>query len=838
MDRILARFKIQTKVVILVLPLLMTIIAVGATGLYATGVLEARLNVSNDVVRLLSGFKGVYAGITTFLREPNDATFAHASEVTTAQIGEIDRTVEEIPNAQDVAELQKAQEATRTILSNVNEIWRIRQDRSRLTDNITRQLDALNSLQLELGKHAFKIVAQATQLDSKRKSRLSETLALQSILNDCEDLETQLRSSGWSLRPEGASVRASLENFARKLSKSDRLLNSFGVRDGTRLADRVLALPKQSANQETGDQAEELAIANELAGLSKGLRTQSVAAVDHAATDLNGSRDGSLDADKVTKKLRSIVSNSSDVKIALASILGEPTEDKVKSVERALFVYTGEVSLVTELAAIDPYFGEIPGKVQAIADDLRESAAGLETNRAASEEQYRYATDKINEIWGKMDAFADSQRHMASTERSLANSVSLTSMAVGLLIATASGVALVITLKRPIGSITDVMRRLAAGSLDVAIGGERRKDEIGEMARALAVFKENAAQKIAIQARTEELHRMAESERESNERERASTQKNIEFAVTSLADGLKNMANRDLRKTIEVSFTGDLDTLRRDFNSTISDLSSTMQDVRATSDEIHTNGRLLADASEELSRRNEQQAGSIEQTAAAIEKITTSVTEVSERAASAAEIVQRVKLEADGSLVIVGNAIGAMSRIKEASDRITSIVTVIDGIAFQTNLLALNAGVEAARAGEAGKGFAVVAHEVRELAQRAALAAKEIGALIHHSTSEVDAGVNFVEQTGHALDDIALKIGDVSRDVGQLALSSQSQAKSLNEINDAVSTMETVTQLNTAMAEEAGAATRRLAEQVDDLVQLVDSFALNEAPFVRTARAA
>lgn len=179
-----------------------------------------------------------------------------------------------------------------------------------------------------------------------------------------------------------------------------------------------------------------------------------------------------------------------------------------------------------------------------------------------------------------------------------------------------------------------------------------------------------------------------------------------------------------------------------------------------------------------------------------------------------------------------------MSRIKEASDRITSIVTVIDGIAFQTNLLALNAGVEAARAGDAGKGFAVVAHEVRELAQRAALAAKEIGALIHHSTSEVDAGVDFVEQTGRALDDIVLKIGDVSHDVGQLALSSQSQAKSLSEVNDAVSTMERVTQLNAAMAEEAGAATRRLAEQVDDLVQLVDSFALNATPTVHTEKAA
>ena len=633
-------------------------------------------------------------------------------------------------------------------------------------------------------------------------------------------------------------MRTSFEDFARKLSKTDSLLNSFGVPGGASIADRMLAFLKTSEAQETRSQPEESAIANDLAGLSKTLRAEGAAAVNQAAADLIGRNGGSLDADKVTKKLRSIVSNSSDVKITFASILGEPTEDNVKAVERALFVYTGEVSLLKELVPIDPYFGEIPDTVKAIADDLRESAAGLEANRAGSEEQYRSATDKINEIWELMDMFADSQRQMASTERSLANSVSLTSMAFGFFVAMASGTALVITLKRPIGSITDIMRRLAGGSLDIVIEGDQRKDEIGEMARALAVFKENAAQKIAIQAQTEDLHRMAESERETNERERALTQKNIELAVTSLASGLKNLASKDLRKTIDVSFAGDLDTLRRDFNSTISGLSSTMLDVRATSAEIHINGRLLAEASEELSRRNEQQAGSIEQTAAAIEEITITVGEASKRAASAADIVQRVKLEADGSLVIVGNAIGAMSRIKEASDRIASIVTVIDGIAFQTNLLALNAGVEAARAGDAGKGFAVVAHEVRELAQRAALAAKEIGALIHHSTSEVDAGVDFVEQTGRALDDIVLKIGDVSRDVGQLALSSQSQAKSLSEVNDAVSTMERVTQLNAAMAEEAGAATRRLAEQVDDLVQLVDSFALNTTPTVHTEKAA
>lgn len=839
MDRILARFKIQTKVIVLVLPLLLTIVGVGATGLYATGVLEARLNASNDVVRLLSGYKSVYAGITTFLREPDDATFKQASDITATQISELNRTIEVIPGAQTVAELRKAQDATRTILNHINEIWKLRQDGSHLTNNISAQLDALNSMQMELGKHAFKLVAQAAQLDNKRRSRLSETLAIQSILNASESISVQLRSLGGPFLPrEGTAVRASLEGLAHKLSKSDRLLNSLGVRDGSRIADRISVFLNQNGSQGMEGQPEELAIANDFAGLSEGLRLQSAAALDQAAADLNGTTGGSLDADKVTKKLRSIVGNSSEVKIAVASLLGEQTEANVKAVERALFVYEGEVRLLTELVAVDPYFGEVPAKVEEIASGLRESAAGLEANRAHAEEQYRHATDQINEIWGLMDAFADAQRQMASAERSLTNSISLTSMAIGFLVAIASGAALVVTLKRPIGSITDSMRRLAGGSLDTAIDGDQRKDEIGEMARALSVFKENAIQKIAIQARTEELHRLAESERDANDRERASTQKNIELAVTSLADGLRNLASRDLRNTIEVPFAGDLDLLRRDFNSTINDLSSTMLDVRATSAEIHTNGRLLADASEELSRRNEQQAGSIEQTAAAIEEITITVAEASKRATSAADIVQRVKLEADGSLVIVENAIAAMSRIKEASDRIASIITVIDGIAFQTNLLALNAGVEAARAGDAGKGFAVVAHEVRELAQRAALAAKEIGALIHHSTTEVDAGVDFVEQAGHALDDIAAKIGEVSGDVGQLAISSQSQAKSLNEINDAVSTMERVTQLNAAMAEEAGAATRRLAEQVDDLVQLVGSFALNEPPSVHAERAA
>ncbi len=209
------------------------------------------------------------------------------------------------------------------------------------------------------------------------------------------------------------------------------------------------------------------------------------------------------------------------------------------------------------------------------------------------------------------------------------------------------------------------------------------------MARALAVFKDNAAQKRAIETQTQELQQRAELERENNERQREAAAKNVEDAVRLLACGLKNLADRNLQNLIEETFSGQLDTLRQDFNATVGGLNSTMLDVRAASMEINVNGRLLADATEELSRRNEQQAESIEKTASTISGISHSVVEASRRSASAADTVQRVKVEADASLSVVENAVGAMSRIKEASDRITSIVSVIDGIAFQTNLLGI-----------------------------------------------------------------------------------------------------------------------------------------------------
>ena len=202
------------------------------------------------------------------------------------------------------------------------------------------------------------------------------------------------------------------------------------------------------------------------------------------------------------------------------------------------------------------------------------------------------------------------------------------------------------------------------------------------------------------------------------------------------------------------------------------------------------------------------------------------------------EATQSAKQSGD----IVRNAIGAMSRIEQASNEISQIISVIDEIAFQTNLLALNAGVEAARAGEAGKGFAVVAQEVRELAQRAASAAKDIKGLITKSGDEVSVGVKYVQATGDALSDIESRVLRIDEHIHSIATAAREQSTGLQEVSTAVNQMDQVTQHNAAMVEETSAVTHKLKGEADGLAGLVARFRTEEAGLaagVRTeARAA
>ncbi|MBB3658891.1 methyl-accepting chemotaxis protein [Rhizobium sp. BK650] len=297
-------------------------------------------------------------------------------------------------------------------------------------------------------------------------------------------------------------------------------------------------------------------------------------------------------------------------------------------------------------------------------------------------------------------------------------------------------------------------------------------------------------------------------------------------AIALLGAALRQLSEGDLRRTLDTGFVPSMEQLRHDFNATVEKLSETLKTIGENAIAIADNSREIGASADSFSKRTEQQAASIEETAAALEEITTTVNDSSQRADEAGRLVAQTKYNAEHSGTVVRKAVAAMDQIEQSSREITNIIGVIDDIAFQTNLLALNAGVEAARAGEAGKGFAVVAQEVRELAQRSASAAKEIKALINTSSELVRNGVELVGQTGKALEEIVVQVANINSNVAAIVEGSKEQATGINEINQAVNSMDQATQQNAAMVEESTAASHNLAAEADALRTLLTQFQL------------
>ena len=315
------------------------------------------------------------------------------------------------------------------------------------------------------------------------------------------------------------------------------------------------------------------------------------------------------------------------------------------------------------------------------------------------------------------------------------------------------------------------------------------------------------------------------------ENERARRQTEVEEAarvhehvVSSLARGLRHLADGDLLHELTDRFGAEFEPLRADFNTTVAELQATLRNIAGNASAITAGSGEISAAAEDLSRRTEQQAASLEETAAALDEITATVKKSAEGAAHARNVVAIAKADAERSGDVVAKAVQAMGAIEQSSQQISQIIGVIDEIAFQTNLLALNAGVEAARAGESGRGFAVVASEVRALAQRSAEAAKDIKGLISTSSVHVTQGVGLVGDAGQALARIAAQVADINGVVADIAASAQEQATALQEVNSAINQMDQVTQQNAAMVEESTAASRSLSQEAEELTRLLDRF--------------
>ncbi|MFT6733187.1 MAG: methyl-accepting chemotaxis protein [Polaribacter sp.] len=287
---------------------------------------------------------------------------------------------------------------------------------------------------------------------------------------------------------------------------------------------------------------------------------------------------------------------------------------------------------------------------------------------------------------------------------------------------------------------------------------------------------------------------------------------------------LTEMAQGNLQVTMDGNFDGEFKGLQTAINSTIENLRNMVGEIMEASSHVSTSSREISQGNTDLSQRTEEQASSLEETASSMEELTSTVKENSNSANKANSLSENTMTLAESGGKVVADAIIAMKEINNASREISDIIGVIDEIAFQTNLLALNAAVEAARAGDQGRGFAVVAAEVRNLAQRSASAAKDIKKLISNSVDKVNQGTELVNDSGQKLSDIVESVKNVTELVGEIANASQQQSNGIQEVNEAVTQMDAMTQQNSALVEEAAAASEALTEQAGNMLELMSFF--------------
>jgi methyl-accepting chemotaxis protein len=306
------------------------------------------------------------------------------------------------------------------------------------------------------------------------------------------------------------------------------------------------------------------------------------------------------------------------------------------------------------------------------------------------------------------------------------------------------------------------------------------------------------------------------------------TTRSITGPLRQSVEVAKRVAAGDLTSRVEVEGRDEAAELLRALRDMNEGLGAIVTQIRHGAESIAVGAGEVAAGNQQLSSRTEEHASSIEETASTLEEFTTTVRQNAEHAKQASTLAGTASATAEKGGEVVSKVVATMQEVTTSSKKISDIIGVIDGISFQTNILALNAAVEAARAGEQGRGFAVVASEVRSLAQRSAASAKEIRGLIENSVGRVEAGARLVEQAGKTMQELVASVRRVAEIMTEIAAASHEQSSGIEQINKAITQMDTVVQMNASLVEEATAAATSMASQATGLARSVAQFRVEE----------
>ncbi|WP_332698755.1 methyl-accepting chemotaxis protein [Devosia sp.] len=521
---------------------------------------------------------------------------------------------------------------------------------------------------------------------------------------------------------------------------------------------------------------------------------------------------------------------------------------------------------------MDAYFGKINDMLKVAAAQPFDAAA-LDAALADALAAQLVVTDTIKLYSTYSGELMASMRDAAETSAFTAMLTLAISAAAGIVIGLA--VSLLVgrrTIVNPVRELTHTMIELADGKLDVTIANADAKDEIGAMARAVEVFRQNgkrvaalsaeeAARNLSIVERADmmallqaELGSVMKAASAGDFAQRVPTNfsddelnglaasvnglvETVDRGLAETGTVLSAIANTDLTHRVTGQYQGAFGALKDNTNAVAEKLADIVAQLKGTSRSLKTATSEILAGANDLSERTTRQAATIEETSAAMETLASTVLENAKRAQDANGNANRVTASAEMSGEVMAQATGAMERITTSSSKISNIIGLIDDIAFQTNLLALNASVEAARAGDAGKGFAVVAVEVRRLAQSAASASADVKVLIEQSAKEVSDGSRLVADAAERLNGMLEGVRSSSTLMEGISRDSQEQSTGITEVSIAVRQMDEMTQHNAALVEEMNAAIEQTENQATQLDAIVDIFKVSETSTARRGMA-